>query len=159
MSTYYELLKHPLWQKKRLQILERSGFCCEVCGEEEKMLSVHHGYYEKGLKPWEYPDESLHCLCEKCHREAQDTDLMVRKTIAKLDQSNMHRVLGYALAAFCANEYDTPIELLSAEVALGIGDYTGLDPSAIIEAREEGTIDGGKILGMQREAWERSRNQ
>ncbi|MCH8041761.1 MAG: hypothetical protein IH977_15675 [Nitrospinae bacterium] len=58
--SYYDLLKHPKWQKKRLRIMERSGFECESCGDNESMLSVHHSYYEKGKKPWEYDDESLH---------------------------------------------------------------------------------------------------
>lgn len=55
-SSYYDLFKHPKWQKKRLKILELAGFECERCGAKNKTLHVHHKYYEKGLKPWEYPD-------------------------------------------------------------------------------------------------------
>lgn len=34
-----------------------------------KQLEVHHTYYEKGLKPWEYPDDSLKTLCWICHKK------------------------------------------------------------------------------------------
>jgi len=29
--SYYELLKHPKWQKKRLEILQRANFECVKC--------------------------------------------------------------------------------------------------------------------------------
>jgi len=34
MSTYAEKLKHPLWQRKRLEILNRDGFKCAQCVEK-----------------------------------------------------------------------------------------------------------------------------
>ena len=30
---YNDKLKHPLWQKKRLKIMERDGFMCVICGK------------------------------------------------------------------------------------------------------------------------------
>ena len=79
--SYYELLKHPKWQKRRLEVLQEAGFRCEKCGAEDATLHVHHAYYEKGLAPWDYPAQSLHNLCENCHKRAQDrADLgVVRK--------------------------------------------------------------------------------
>lgn len=56
-KSYIELLKHPKWQKKRLEVLKLAGFQCENCGSEEETLHIHHAYYEKGLAPWDYPDE------------------------------------------------------------------------------------------------------
>jgi len=67
MSTYIELLKHPKWQKKRLQILSRDNFTCQDCFDDEKTLHVHHKIYTKGAKPWEYEDVHLITLCEDCH--------------------------------------------------------------------------------------------
>lgn len=32
-------------------------------------LHVHHKYYQKGLKPWEYPDRALISYCWVCHKE------------------------------------------------------------------------------------------
>lgn len=69
--TYWEKLKDPRWQKRRLEILQRAEFQCENCGDGSETLHVHHGYYRKDLEPWEYPQESLWCLCESCHADIQ----------------------------------------------------------------------------------------
>lgn len=64
--TYAEKLKHPKWQKKRLEILERDSFTCSYCGDTETTLHVHHLEY-KGKNPWDTPSDSLVCACEDCH--------------------------------------------------------------------------------------------
>ena len=66
-KTYSELLRSPLWQKKRLKILERDDFTCQHCGCKERELQVHHRIYHKGAKPWEYDDSELITLCSRCH--------------------------------------------------------------------------------------------
>lgn len=66
-KTYWELLKDPRWQKKRLEVLNDANWTCEKCKSADKTLHVHHKLYEKGLKPWEYENELLQCLCETCH--------------------------------------------------------------------------------------------
>jgi len=66
---YGEKLKDPRWQKKRLKILVRDEWTCQVCFDDKSSLSVHHCYYEKGKDPWDYPDEALVTLCEDCHSE------------------------------------------------------------------------------------------
>ncbi len=71
-TTYFEKLKDPRWQKMRLKVLERDGFCCQHCGDDEHTLAVHHRYYEKGKDPWEYPMEALVTLCEECHTEERE---------------------------------------------------------------------------------------
>lgn len=143
--SYYELLKHPLWQKKRLEVMQRAEFSCESCGSTDKMLQVHHAYYEKAKSPWEYPDESLHCLCEDCHREAQDFKTLLNRQLGKVDLSDIPRLLGYAMALE-SNLYPmVPIEVTSYEVALGIGDCWDLTPEEIISAVQDGTIDGYKL--------------
>lgn len=65
--SYYEKLRDPRWQKKRLEIMERDGFACRGCGDKDSTLNVHHGYYKKGCDPWEYHQSTLVTLCEKCH--------------------------------------------------------------------------------------------
>lgn len=67
MATYSESLKHPMWQRKRLEILNRDGFKCMACGATDKTLHVHHLMYVKGREPWNYPNSSLVTLCEDCH--------------------------------------------------------------------------------------------
>lgn len=65
MATYADKLKNPKWQKKRLKILERAKWKCELCSDEETELHVHHLEYSG--EPWEVPDDKLQCLCKDCH--------------------------------------------------------------------------------------------
>jgi len=74
MSSYSDQLKHPLWQKKRLEIMSRDGFKCCDCNNTDKMQNVHHKYYTDGKKPWEYPDKCLITLCEDCHEKRHRID-------------------------------------------------------------------------------------
>lgn len=64
-QSYSELLKDPRWQKKRLIILERDEWTCQLCGDESSELHVHHKKYVG--KPWECPDKQLQTLCKTCH--------------------------------------------------------------------------------------------
>lgn len=70
MSNYSDKLKDPRWQKKRLEVLERAGWKCQVCDNDKDTLHVHHLAY-KG-EPWDAPDELLECLCEGCHNWRED---------------------------------------------------------------------------------------
>ena len=64
---YSDQLKHPKWQKKRLEILNRDDFTCQKCGDTETELHIHHLKY-KGAKPWETPNKNLVTLCKHCHK-------------------------------------------------------------------------------------------
>ena len=63
-----EKLKHPKWQKKRLEIMQRDDWRCKHCGNPNNTLHVHHLKYKKGKDPWDYPDDNFITLCEKCHK-------------------------------------------------------------------------------------------
>lgn len=65
MATYKEKLLDPRWQKKRLKILERDDWACQICEATEETLHVHHEEYHK--EPWETPDNKLRTLCAGCH--------------------------------------------------------------------------------------------
>jgi 5-methylcytosine-specific restriction endonuclease McrA len=67
-SYYMSLLRDPRWQKKRLKIMDRDKWNCIRCGDKSSTLNVHHEYYQRGLKPWDYPDSALITLCEPCHQ-------------------------------------------------------------------------------------------
>ena len=69
--AYREKLKNPLWQKKRLFLLARDSWKCQMCGCENEMLSVHHRHYLVGRDPWDYPDELLVTLCDTCHKKEE----------------------------------------------------------------------------------------
>ena len=67
-TQYQQFLKDGRWQRRRLEIMERDGFKCCDCGTSDD-LHVHHIQYIAGRKPWEYDDEDLITLCEKCHKK------------------------------------------------------------------------------------------
>ncbi len=148
--SYYEQLKHPKWQRKRLEIMQRAGFQCEDCGKDDVTLNVHHSYYEKGLAPWEYPDDSLHCLCEKCHKDAQNLQTLLNRQIGKLDSGGLLMLLGYALGLEAEANPETPIAIPpSFETALGLAHCWELDVHEVIDALREDTIDGNKLKELR----------
>jgi hypothetical protein len=65
--NYSDKLKDPRWQKKRLEILNRDKWTCQICFDTEKTLHVHHRRYLRGREPWDIPNECLVTLCESCH--------------------------------------------------------------------------------------------
>jgi len=65
-KSYAELLKDPRWQKIRLEVFQRADWQCEQCSDRTTELHVHHTFYD-GREPWEYPENSLKCLCKTCH--------------------------------------------------------------------------------------------
>ncbi len=67
-KTYSEKLKDPRWQKKRLEVLNRDQFTCQVCFDKEQTLMVHHKIYTKGCEPWEYELGNFSTLCDECHK-------------------------------------------------------------------------------------------
>ena len=121
MSSYQELLRHPKWQRKRLEIMQRADFKCERCGAEDSMLAIHHSYYEKGCSPWEYPDSSLHCLCEKCHDFAHSLTTALNKKMAVLSMIQRETLLGYVIGIERAVNRPLP-RVRSRYVAKGLAD-------------------------------------
>lgn len=71
-KSYSDELKDPRWQKKRLEILNRDEFTCQMCSDSESTLHVHHKRYIKGVKPWDYASHDLATVCENCHEEAHE---------------------------------------------------------------------------------------
>jgi 5-methylcytosine-specific restriction endonuclease McrA len=63
--SYLEKLKDPRWQRKRLEIMQRDNFTCQVCYTKELTLNIHHLSYR--ANPWESPNDQLTTLCEECH--------------------------------------------------------------------------------------------
>ena len=125
--AYADLLKDPRWQKNRLQIMERDGFRCSYCDSETHTLHVHHGYYEKGKMPWEYPDETLYCLCEKCHREVSCDRTKLERAIGFVHPTDYDMVYGFVRSMVadreCDEEIDPVIHIESWMSASGVCRY------------------------------------
>lgn len=64
---YSEKLRDPRWQRRRLDILQRDDFTCQICFDTTTTLHVHHRRYLAGREPWEYGDHDLTTLCKPCH--------------------------------------------------------------------------------------------
>ncbi len=64
--TYSEKIKDPRWQKKRLEIFNRDNWTCQICGDKESTLHIHH--YDYSGDPWEIENDYLKTLCENCHQ-------------------------------------------------------------------------------------------
>ncbi len=63
---YSQQLDTSEWKLKRLEILERDNFTCQVCMSNED-LQVHHKKYLWDKKAWDYPNEYLITLCMHHH--------------------------------------------------------------------------------------------
>lgn len=112
-KSYYELLKDARWQKKRLKIMEAADFECERCHANSSQgitLNVHHSYYLKNTKPWEYPDRSLFCLCESCHKIIQEIQEVTKMIIGDSGVLGIEEVYGYALGLMLSRNPHIDIE-------------------------------------------------
>ena len=66
-TTHATQLTDPRWQKKRLEILQRDNWKCQVCKNEKEQLEVHHIFYLPDWQLWEYSNDWLVTLCHKHH--------------------------------------------------------------------------------------------
>lgn len=140
-AAYSEKLKHPLWQRKRLEVLDRAGFSCEFCGCEEEMLHVHHKYYEKGKEPWDYPDNAFVCLCKKCHESRHEEKEEIASLLSRLDDDRKI-VIGYLKGRLSIADPMMPmIELQSWEEAAGLSDAYNLEVDAVLANTVDGCIN------------------
>ena len=106
-KTYYEKLKDPRWQKLRLEVMQANDFCCEVCGDNESTLNVHHKEYFKGNDPWDYDIRQLVCICESCHEE-QHSSIDVLKFVCSflnLDGPANREEVSFLIAGYAGYEY------------------------------------------------------
>jgi len=89
--SYSDLLRDPRWQRKRLEVMQRADFACELCGAINKTLNVHHERYAQGRMPWDYPPEELHCLCESCHRSEHGIEDAAEKAERERERKSAER--------------------------------------------------------------------
>lgn len=113
-ATYFELLKHPNWQQKRLRILDRDGFKCTTpdCQSTEEMLHVHHLDYKTGAKPWEYEDDWLITLCHSCHKKISADRPWFEKELIKAFRLKAKHHFDQSLAVQLFERYENLSSLL-----------------------------------------------
>ncbi len=123
MTTYSQKLKDPRWQKRRLKILDRDNWACQVCHDTEETLHVHHLWYEKG-EPWDSPDEALETLCANCHedetalRPMNERDLIDMLRKCGFRATDIHELRCALYPLLLPNRYDKAKLILAFEVML-----------------------------------------
>ena len=102
--TYSEKLKDPRWQKKRLQILERDNWTCQICEATDKTLHVHHWQYYRDTEPWDYDEWLLVTVCDDCHSSERDSNLcfhsfvdtiLKRSCVGAYEMADLFRMLRF----------------------------------------------------------------
>ncbi|WP_339137837.1 MAG: hypothetical protein WGN25_06785 [Candidatus Electrothrix sp. GW3-4] len=149
-TSYSELLDHPKWHKKKLDILEKSGFKCISCSSNEKTLDVYHSYYVSNLKPWEYPNNSLYCLCGECYNKSQYIITLIKRQLRHIELAYNERLFGYLYGLETLTYPMVTIGVMSYEVAQGIGDCWKIPPEVIIENLRDGHIDGYTLRSLSK---------
>lgn len=91
--NYSDKLKDPRWQKRRLKTFERDNWRCQLCGDSETTLNVHHIKY--GKEPWDVPDEYLITLCEHCHLEVEKLNKEFEKRF-DFQKIKLHKAVDFA---------------------------------------------------------------
>lgn len=103
-NGYQELLKDPKWISKRNQILSRDKNTCQFCGCQYRYMQVHHKRYIRGLKPWEYEDNDLITLCDRCHEYITDEKNSLYESFVSVRDD--FRDFGFSDAVFGAILYN-----------------------------------------------------
>jgi hypothetical protein len=145
-KPYYEKLKDPRWQKKRLEVMQEHNFECEDCGTNNETLHVHHAVYLKGKEPWEYENYLLKCLCEKCHESnhkiINNFDKVVEEI--KIICSSGNGSLSYYAGVLAGLSHDGPfgIYCLDFEFCDGLGEVIRRSPEFILDNLKDNYFDG-----------------
>ncbi|WP_418988078.1 hypothetical protein [Bacteroides heparinolyticus] len=94
---YKEQIKSPKWQKRRLEIMGKDDFACQICGNKESTLNVHHLCYHSNSNIWDYEDWELITLCEECHKNEHSLAEDIQERIECLRKSGVTMFEIYAL--------------------------------------------------------------
>lgn len=100
---YWEKLKDPRWQKRRLEIIERDSSMCQSCYRDDVTLNVHHIVYEPRRDPWDYEDRYLTTFCQPCHERWHELQKQMLLIIGTTNLDRLEEVLGYVKAAFSSH--------------------------------------------------------
>lgn len=87
--NYDEMRAHPLWQKRKAEILKRDNHICRSCGNRDITLHAHHTSYLPDTLLWDYPDELLITYCEICHNTEHLIGNTLRSYLLELIQNRV----------------------------------------------------------------------
>ena len=138
--SYTEQLKHPNWQRKRLETLEAAGWACQKCECKDVTLHVHHRRYVKGRLAWEYDGMDLEVLCEPCHSTQHEKRELLDALLVTGDSGyeNLDLAIGLLSGFLEANlalheDLEAPCKALGREFVYGqIAGVLGDLPSSLV---------------------------
>jgi hypothetical protein len=76
VPKYTDQLKDRRWLRKRSTIVKRDKYTCTKCHTQDNTLNVHHLYYIKDSLAWQYPNNALITLCERCHCKWHEVNIL-----------------------------------------------------------------------------------
>lgn len=111
--------------------MQAHEFTCQLCGDTETTLHVHHKQYIKGREPWEYEPDQLITVCEECHAASHDHEdtLNLVASYLPLDGPKSRDSMAFLVAGF-------------ADVALPVSDADYDHESAMIGILAERLLGG-----------------
>lgn len=124
---YFQQLKHPKWQKLRLEMLEAANWRCESCCSEDKTLHVHHRQYIKGRMAWEYESSNFDVLCDSCHEHTHASRDVINHFLS-LEHSNDVNGISSLLCGYYQDVHDVDefLGFMYDEQARLAGEVAGL---------------------------------
>jgi hypothetical protein len=150
-SSFSQQYKHPLWQKKRLEMLEAADYACQSCFDNETLLHVHHKQYFAGRKVWEYDANELLVLCENCHKDVHAETATIKSIIASISPDGYKAVIGL-LSGFCwAAGEPYPDQWIEESIKKGISKraiQVGGIAGQLMSCSEEEIIQIAKSIGL-----------
>lgn len=105
--TYTQQLAHPLWQRRRLEMLNEAGWQCMSCYNEEAQLHVHHRQYFKGRMAWEYSNAELQVLCGACHARLHVVDEQIKAILCRVPPDEALALLAGFYGGLSEEHFDT----------------------------------------------------
>lgn len=152
-KSYYEKLKDPRWQKKRLEVMELNNFECSECGDRKNTLNIHHPAYKKGADPWCYEADELMCVCEQCHKACHSENDVLTSLLFTLrtDVNRRDSVMFIAgfLAAFM-HDSPFPLDVHGDEYAKGIAFFFKAKTKDVISLINNHSISSESIASLNR---------
>lgn len=149
-KDYAKKLLDGRWQKKRLEILQRDGFCCTIC-QRQHNVQIHHNWYLKNMEPWDYNGDQLVTLCNEHHEEIGELQEGLKRLLARSGPEIQRKVYDY-LYGLLNETKETFIEQC-LELKLVVIKTQRVDPYLYINFRILSGENTGKIAEIGFPLW------
>ena len=111
--SYSEKLRDERWKSKSSRKKEWAEYQCQDCGNKSN-LEIHHCYYRYGLEPWQYPFDSLRCLCSTCHKKRGALEMEFRAKLAEITTSDLEAMTDLITNGILSYPKEKVMDLISS---------------------------------------------